>query len=556
MLYAVLITISIIACLALISYLKNSSLKKKKLAAIRLQWGKPVDDGRNFKLAAAYRNIIAQTHSLNDATATDLDLDTVFNFVDRTNSKCGQQYLYNKLYSNTSTLHEVSAIDTQINALPADSNLLETYQLKLSDLGTNNAYYLPELFKAPLPPLFNALTTFYIRVSGIVTFTLLILTLARPNQYYFITLMGMVMLNFAVHYANKGRIAQYTHSLPQLIKLINAAKWFRRQQGTTPDEATAQAINNTYKLKRSLRFVSISEKVNDPTDITFALMELLRILFLLEPLMFVTSINRVNKYRLNIGHVYEYVSRIDFLISIMSLRAGLPFYSKPQFNNDSELAVDALYHPLVDGCIPNDMLTSAHQGVLITGSNMSGKTTFIRAMAINTLLSQTLFTSCSKSYRAPWLNIHTSIRISDDVEEHKSYFQAEAISVLDILKKCDAAKPVKSLVIIDEIFRGTNTIERIAAAKAVLAYLTANSNFVFVSTHDLELAELLGSDYAVYSFEELVTDGARLIFDYKIKPGLLKNKNGIAILNALGYPQTVVDDAGVVSEQLREKYQL
>jgi DNA mismatch repair ATPase MutS len=142
------------------------------------------------------------------------------------------------------------------------------------------------------------------------------------------------------------------------------------------------------------------------------------------------------------------------------------------------------------------------------------------------------------------------------VEEHKSYFQAEAISVLDILKKCDAAKPVKSLVIIDEIFRGTNTIERIAAAKAVLAYLTANSNFVFVSTHDLELAELLGSDYAVYSFEELVTDGARLIFDYKIKPGLLKNKNGIAILNALGYPQTVVDDAGVVSEQLRAKYQL
>jgi DNA mismatch repair ATPase MutS len=404
--------------------------------------------------------------------------------------------------------------------------------------------------------LFNALTTFYIRVSGIVTFTLFILTLARPNQYYFITLMAAVLGNFAVHYANKGRIAQYTHSLPQLIKLINVAKWFRKQQGTTPDEATAEAIKHTNKLKRSLRFVSISEKVNDPTDITFALMELLRILFLLEPLMFVTSINRVNKYRLSIGHVYEYVSRIDFLISIISLRAGLPYYSKPGFSNSNQLAVDALYHPLIADAIPNDMVTSADKGVLITGSNMSGKTTFIRAMAINTLLSQTIFTSCSKSYSAPWLNIYTSIRISDDVEEHKSYFQAEAISVLDILQKCDANKPAKSLVIIDEIFRGTNTIERIAAAKAVLAYLTANNNFVFVSTHDLELAELLGTDYTVYSFEEVVTDGARLVFDYKIKEGLLKNKNGIAILNALGYPQSVVDDAGVVSEQLRAKYQL
>jgi len=127
--------------------------------------------------------------------------------------------------------------------------------------------------------------------------------------------------------------------------------------------------------------------------------------------------------------------------------------------------------------------------------------------------------------------------------------------VLDIVNKCGINEPFRSLVIIDEIFRGTNTIERIAAAKSVLSYLTANRNFVFVSTHDLELAELLGDEYAIYSFEELVDD-KRLVFDYKIKEGLLKNKNGIAILQSLGYPQSVVDDAGKVSEQLREKYQL
>lgn len=556
MIYTIIIAIGIVACLSLIAYLKNIRMKKQKLAAIREKWSRPVAGGRNLKLAAAYRNIIPQNNSLSNTTATDLDLDSVFDFIDRTNSKCGQQYLYQRLYSNTSSINEVNKIEEQLNALPADRLVLETYECKLTELSNNNAYYLPELFKASLPPLFNMVTTFYIRVSGIVTFTLLVFTLARPNQYYFITLMALVMLNFAVHYANKGRIAQYTHSLPQLIKLINVAKWFRKQQGTEPDETTAGSINHTYKLKRSLRFVSISEKINDPTDITFALVELLRILFLLEPLMFVTSINRINKYRVSIGHVYEYVGRIDFLISIVSLRAGLPYYSRPQFNGGNQILADALYHPLLEGCIANSIATSADRGVLITGSNMSGKTTFIRAMAINTLLSQTLFTSCSKVYQAPWLNIYTSIRISDDVEEHKSYFQAEALSVLDILQRCAANKPAKSMVIIDEIFRGTNTIERIAAAKAVLAYLTAGSNFVLVSTHDLELAELLGSDYSVYSFEELVTDGARLIFDYKIKPGLLKNKNGIAILSALGYPQIVVDDAGKVSEQLRNKYQL
>jgi len=129
------------------------------------------------------------------------------------------------------------------------------------------------------------------------------------------------------------------------------------------------------------------------------------------------------------------------------------------------------------------------------------------------------------------------------------------MSILDIINKSSKNEPVKSLIIIDEIFRGTNTIERIAAAKSVLNYLTENKNFVFVSTHDLELAELLNNEYAVYSFEESVNE-QRLIFDYKMKTGVLKNKNGIAILKTIGYPESVVEDAYIVSEELRRKYLL
>jgi DNA mismatch repair ATPase MutS len=365
-----------------------------------------------------------------------------------------------------------------------------------------------------------------------------------------------VIANFAIHYATKKKVLQYTHTLPQLVKLINIAKWFKKQVGTAPDEQTNSAIADVAKLKRSLNYVSINAAVRDPTDLLYAVFELIKTLFLIESLMFISSINLVNKYNQSIRLVFDYVAHIDFIISIRSLREGLPFYSKPVFTAENQLSVSNLYHPLVEGCVPNSITTNADCGVLVTGSNMSGKTTFIRSIAINALLAQTLFTSCSENYTAPWLNLHTSIRISDDMEEHKSYFQAEALSVLNILKQCDADKPAKSLVLIDEIFRGTNTIERIAAAKAVLAYLSANGHFVFVSTHDLELAELLGGGYTTYSFEELVTDGARLVFDYRMKPGLLKNKNGIAILQAMGYPQSVVDDAGQVSEQLRKKYQI
>lgn len=555
MVYAIAIAIGVILLLIGLTYAGNIRARSKRLDAIREKWGKPADIPPNFKQAALYLQADADQARLPAATMADLDIEQVFTYIDRTNSKPGQQYLYNRLLSRTAVQATINNIDKQVDALPADRSALETYQLQLSELSDPNAYYLPELFKAQ-ESLFSPLVTFYIRVSGIGVITLFVLMLATHSQLYFIVLMLMIMANFVIHYANKRKVAQYTHSLPQLVKLINVATWFRKQSGTPVNQQVSDTINHMGNLKRSLGFVSINSAVRDPTDVMYALFELIKTVFLLEPLMFISSINLVNKYRAGIRLIFDYVGHIDFLISIRSVREGLPYYCKPVFGQDSDLDIRDLYHPLITDCVANSIGTSSDRGVLVTGSNMSGKTTFIRSIAINALLAQTIFTSCSKSYTAPWLNIYTSIRISDDMEEHKSYFQAEALSVLDIMQQCDAGKPTKSLVLIDEIFRGTNTIERIAAAKAVLAHLTANGNFVFVSTHDLELAELLGSGYTTYSFEELVTTDARLVFDYRMKPGLLKNKNGIAILQAMGYPQSVVDDAGAVSEQLREKYQL
>jgi DNA mismatch repair ATPase MutS len=377
------------------------------------------------------------------------------------------------------------------------------------------------------------------------------------SQVYFLALITLALVNTALHYKNKGKIAQYTHSLPQLLILNKVGRWLIMNVAQRGNENILNSLNKLDKLKRSLLFVSFQNNISgDPIDIFAAIFEFIKTIFLLESLMFITSIKQVNKYRKEIETAYKYVAEIDILISIDSVRIGLPYYAKPEFSaGDSELKITELYHPLVENCVANSIFSNVDKGGLITGSNMSGKTTFIRAVALNTLLAQTIYTCCAKEYYAPLLNIHTSIRVSDDIEEHKSYFQAEALAVLDIVNRCEINEPFRSLVIIDEIFRGTNTIERIAASKSVLSYLTANRNFVFVSTHDLELAELLGDEYAIYSFEELVDD-KRLVFDYKIKEGLLKNKNGIAILQSLGYPQSVVNDAGKVSEQLREKYQL
>jgi DNA mismatch repair ATPase MutS len=557
MFYWLFIIIAIIAIIIIIAQYKKQAVRIKKLAEISEKWGQPTDDECDMRLVNLYLKASTEPGKTLPSLDEDLDLENIFGYIDRTNSKPGQQCLYKKLHYPETSLANLLERDKQVETLGKDRAAQERIEFELSRLGEKNAYYLPDLFVKEQMPLFDALLTFYIRISGLVVLTLGVLLTQVPNQFFFLTLVTLVLINTVIHYKNKGKIAQYTHSLPQLIILNKVANWLFKHVDINRDEQIKNSLNKVDQLKRSLFLVSFGNGIsNDPTDIFSAVFELVKTIFLLEPLMFINSINRVNKHREHIEAVYKYVGEIDMLIAIDSVRAGLPYYTKPDLSaDDMQLNIADLYHPLVEDCVPNSMFSSADKGVLITGSNMSGKTTFIRAIALNSLFAQTLFTCCAKTYQAPLLKIYTSIRVSDNIEEHKSYFQAEALAVLDIVNQCDINQPVKGLVIIDEIFRGTNTIERIAAAKSVLAYLTANRNFVFVSTHDLELAELLGDEYAIYSFEEQASD-ERLVFDYKIKQGLLKNKNGIAILQAMGYPQSVVADALATSEILRKKYQI
>jgi DNA mismatch repair ATPase MutS len=537
-------------------FLSRSKANKHAAAinAVIENWGKPVDDYKNIDLIKPYHQYAKTDRSIADNIAVDIDLESVFNHTDRTNSKVGQQYLYHKLWSPEFDLDKLLQLDKLAQKLTDNESIRTDIQLELSRLKHRNAYYLHQLFTGTHTPFYNYGLSLYIRFAGFLWVGMLALTAIIHSQVLFITTLGLTFFNFYLHYSNKTNVLRYLHSLPQLYILMQVAKNLLKKTDTVNDTAVKASLTSTHSLNRSLKFVTFEDKLsNDPTDLSYAFWELFKMILLIEPAMFIASIKKATDCRTDIETLFKYVGEIDAAISIQSFRMGLPYYSKPELIiNHYALHVDGLYHPLVSDCVANSIEVFDNQGVLITGSNMSGKTTFIRAMAINALLSQTIYTSCTHQYRAPLLQLFTSIRISDDMEEHKSYFQSEALSVLNIIKQSQS-NTIKSLVIIDEIFRGTNTIERVAAAKAILSYFTANKSFVFVSTHDLELAELLGYEYAVYCFEEQVAD-TRLVFDYKIKPGILKNKNAIAIMAGLGYPESVIADACVISEQLRNKY--
>lgn len=178
---------------------------------------------------------------------------------------------------------------------------------------------------------------------------------------------------------------------------------------------------------------------------------------------------------------------------------------------------------------------------------MSGKTTFLRTLALNSVLAQTIFTCFAESFKTPFVKLHSSVRIDDSLLDGKSYY-FEEVNIMGKLIQ-EAEQNCQNMFMLDEVFKGTNTIERIASAKAILSYLNRKNNVVFVTTHDVELSTLLAEEYELYHFSETMdVDG--LHFDHLLKAGVLKTTNAIKTLALSNYPHQIIEEANNISERL------
>ena len=211
------------------------------------------------------------------------------------------------------------------------------------------------------------------------------------------------------------------------------------------------------------------------------------------------------------------------------------------------METEEMCHPLLENCVANTIRIEG-RSILFTGSNMSGKTTFIRTLGVNMLAAQTLHTAFARrmQMKAPVM-IHAALMLSDSLSDGKSFYLKEVESIRDMLS-CSRSEHI-NLFLLDEIFKGTNTTERIAAAKAVLSYLNTSNNIVIVSTHDAELGTFLKNEYDLYHFCETIANDI-LSFDYKLKAGNLYQRNAIRILEINDYPATLIEDAYSVIRQI------
>ncbi len=540
--------IGLIAVYFIHTQIRKNRQKKRTLEAIRNSWGKVEEEHPELEKIAVYYDLLRQKNQdkffLSDQVWNDLDFDEVYAIVDRTKSIIGQQYLYYLLrrpIKDETLLLKRDSIITHFSQNPADREKIQLLLIRLRDKGGHNLPYL-FLEDSPAKPFWHALLPLFPILS--LSFAFLMVY----NLVYLIPLLATILIGVGVRFFYTNQIYAYISPLTLLTKLLNTAIELSQLEIEQLQESISKFrfhVKKTKKLSSAISRLMFGLTTTDP--LTKSLVEYLNLFFLYDVNIYFFILTSLNKNRSSIRKIFEEVGFLDAMISVGSYRHGLSYYCKPTFvENGRCLQVKELFHPLLTEPVPNS-LEIENKNVIITGSNMSGKTTFIRSVGVNAILSQTIHTSLAKHYKAPFYTVYSSINKLDDIVEGKSYYMAEVENLYEIIQVAQNADCC--LFLLDEIFKGTNTVERIAASYAVLDFLNRDKHIVLVATHDIELNQLLDGHYEPYHFCEII-ENDQLFFDYHIKEGISSTRNAIALLKLCDYPSEIIFEAFKLAGQL------
>ena len=537
--------------LILCAYLYSRYDKKKRYRKLRIvlhrTWGKPVKNNFiDFSLVRAYfehksTSKNSTTIRVSDPVTDDLDLHDVFIRLNKTRSKIGTQYLY-YLLRTEGTAQQLQHFNTLRTAFSKQPELAINCQLALSELGHSKVYYFEQLIHgAPIKP-----SKYHLAIQVMTVFTMALLVGSFFMPILSLGLIPILAINTVVHYANKSNLHYYLNGVTQLNKALRIAKSLYKNELISKHFGTMPCFSKLEKMKLKTEFIAFENHIDNEFLFAFWMVsEIIKILFNIEYLAFFSFTKDLSTQQQSLDELFCFLGEIDSALAIASVLAEDTSTCMPVFT-ERTVAIKNLYHPLLEKPVTNSLQLEG-DSVLLTGSNMSGKTTFIRTVAVNALLAQRFHFAFATSYRAPFYRVLSSIRISDNLQENTSYFLAEVQTVKTLLEAADGDRPC--LFVLDELLKGTNTAERVSAAFAILKYLNQTQHTVFAATHDLELTSLLKNyGYLPYHFKESVAGGG-LIFDYKLQEGILQKSNAIEVLKSNEYPNSILEDARATRAQ-------
>ncbi|WP_426348029.1 MutS-related protein [Alloiococcus sp. CFN-8] len=471
--------------------------------------------------------------TLDDQTWEDLEMDKVYKEMDYTLTTPGMQKLYCLLRKPELDAGEIKRRRAVISFLQKDVASNNKIRRILALLGRQMKGDIATFIYENKHKYVNKLI---FDLLSLLPF-LLVFTFPFVGGYAVMLAIGALALNMAVHYNINNKINAGMYSINYLASIAAAVDSIVKVDIPQIKEYS----DILRKCRSTCEIILKNSKAVERIEGVDVFGDYFNIIFLFQVRAYYKIMNKLENSKEDLVLIYNIIGEIDSIAAVACYKNDIKDkICEAEFIEDRSLMIKAALNPLLIEGIAND-ITIGEKGIILTGSNMSGKSTYLRTAGVNSTLAQTFGFALALEYKGVLLKIVSSISPRDDISKGKSYYLGEAEAVHRVIKESEGEIPV--LCIIDEIFRGTNPMERIAASTEILLYLMKKRALVLVATHDLELTDYTKGYLTPYYFSEDVDDTEGLTFDYRLREGVSPTRNAIKFLRYLGYPEEIVKKA-------------
>ncbi len=480
---------------------------------------------------------------IDDITWNDLDMEAFFETFNNTCSQNGGEYLYDMLRRplvSRDDLPELKERGRVADLFKGNGELRNRYREALKDMEKTGDKSFYEMLSE----------TERIKTEGNgIHYLALILGLLSIGLIFFNPPLGFIffipvsLFNVITYFRRRGDIEGSLYIFRYLIHEI-------RECGKLIKYPAPGLESHIGELKSHvLRLGSISRNswiILTGKKLTGSFLELpldfIRIFFHPDLIRFNNMLRTVRREKEAVYGLFNKTGFLDSMISLSIYREKLKTWSEPEFREGEGMSVKKGYHPLLKNPVTFDLCNESL--ILITGSNASGKSTFLKSAALLLILAETAYTVSAESFSCDFLTVITSMSLRDDIMGGDSLYTAEVRSVKRITSL--KASGIKLAVFLDEVFKGTNTVERIASLSALLKAMASDS-LCFAATHDTPLTHILEDIYSNYHFEEEISEDG-ITFPYELKKGRTDSRDAIKLLQVMGFDAEITDQAFALSD--------
>ncbi len=489
---------------------------------------------------------------VDDITASDIDLDKVYDLIDHSSCRVGANYLYSLLRRPVWKEEILRRRDAAVNAFTEDGAAMAKCSESLSAIGNRWKYdlsdYMGTLDKADADS--NAIHLFCMALA----FLAIVLIFVLPAAGFF-AIIAVSVINLVLYFRRMSKIEPYCSTFSYLVRMIRNIPSLSRALPDSLSEYREKLLSLHSRLSPIAAGYFLLSSGHDLTGSILDLpLDYIRLFFHADLIKFNQMLTASRERMEDIEELYCLTGFLDSMISISIFRKDLKTWCRPSFSQEGNCyEASGLIHPLIGRCVSSDL--TARRGVLITGSNASGKSTFLKSVALSVLMGQTICTVTADSLKISHFSICSSMSLEDSVIRGESYYMAEIRALkrmIDKLSGSPAGRRTPLLCLLDEALRGTNTIERIASASCIMKGLSDRGALCFAATHDAELVDILKNDYDSYYFPESFQNG-QLRFPYTLTPGRSRSTDAIALLTVIGFEKQLTDRAKDLSVHFQEK---